>query len=415
MKRILTLIITSLLLVSCAGDDINNTESTSIESEFISSQEETTVEESSVEETTEEESSIEEIVSEEASEESSIEESSEEEIFQKEPQIITEFEIIDNPYKELSNNGKNPWDMVIFNGCLYVGAGDYDKNVSPKNAYRYDLEAEIWEECGAIPDEQIDRFIVINDELYIPGTDPTEGWAYGNFFRLENDSFVKYRTLPKAIHTFDLVEYQDKLFAGIGRSDGKFPVLVSKDNGESFKDIPFSGTEELEDERVYQLFVFKERLYALCGTQIFEYNGDKFEFNCNWTDKYYRGYEFYTRIPAEVVYKDMLFLTSGYLYRCEEIEDIKFVGKKGITVTDMAVFGEKLYLLCYEEKENGNYRITLRESTDGRTTRIIWELEYDLPALSFALNGNRVFLGIGDVSDIDSEHKGNILTFEVAE
>ena len=411
MKRILTLIITSLLLASCAGNNINNTESTSAESQIIPSQEESSAEEasseeSSLEETTEEESSI---------EESSIEESSEEVIFQKEPHTITEFQILENPYKELSNNGKNPWDMVIFNGCLYVGAGDYDKNISPKQAYRYDLEKEVWEECGEIADEQIDRFIVIDNKLYIPGTDPTEGWAYGNFFRLENDSFVKYRTLPNAIHTFDLEEYQGKLFAGIGRSDGKFPVLVSEDNGESFKDVPFSGTEELEDERVYQLFVFKEKLYALCGKQIFEYNGNEFVLNCDWNDKYYRGYEFYTRIPAEVVYKNMLFFTSGYLYRCEKIEDIKFVGKKGITVTDMAVYDEKLYLLCYEEKENGNYRITLRESDDGRTTRIVWELEYGLPALSFALEGNRVFLGIGNISDEDSSFKGDILTFEVAE
>ncbi len=406
MKRILILIITSLLLASCAGDDINNTEITSAESQIVPSQEEISIEESSFEE-----SSVEETTE----EESSPEESSDEENIPKEPQTITEYEIINNPYKDLSNNAKNPWDMIIFDGYLYVGAGDYDKNISPKNAYRYHFEAEAWEECGEIPDEQIDRFIVIDNQLYIPGTDPTEGWAYGNFFRLENDKFVKYRTLPNAIHTFDLVEYQGKLFAGIGRSDGKFPVLVSEDGGETFKDVPFSGTEELEDERVYQLFVFKENLYALCGKQIFEYKDDEFVLNSDWTDKYYRGYEFYTRIPAEAVFKDMLFFTSGYLYRCEEIEDIKFVGKNGITVTDMAVYGEKLYLLCFEEKEEGNYRITLRESLDSRTTRIVWELEYSLPALSFALEGNRVFLGIGDVSDEDSNFKGDILTFEVEE
>lgn len=66
------------------------------------------------------------------------------------------------------------WDMKIWDGCLYIGAGDFDKNHSPGVAMRYRFETNEWESCGTIPDEQIGRFIVLENQLMIPGVDPTE-------------------------------------------------------------------------------------------------------------------------------------------------------------------------------------------------------------------------------------------------
>ena len=54
------------------------------------------------------------------------------------------------------------WDMKIWDGCLYIGAGDFDKNHSPGVARRYRFETNEWESCGTIPDEQIGRSLKIN-------------------------------------------------------------------------------------------------------------------------------------------------------------------------------------------------------------------------------------------------------------
>ena len=56
-----------------------------------------------------------------------------------------------------------PWDMTVFDGKLYIGGGDYDANSGPVDIWCYDIDNGTWENSGTVPDEEINRFAVIND------------------------------------------------------------------------------------------------------------------------------------------------------------------------------------------------------------------------------------------------------------
>ena len=326
------------------------------------------------------------------------------------------YEVISSPYAQLANNARNVWDMCIFDGSLYIGAGDYDINVSPSSAYRYDLEDKKWYTCGAIPDEQIHRFCVIDNELYIPGCDPTGDWSMGNYYKLENNSFVTHRVIPQGIHCFDLVKHDGKLFAALGYTSGstEFPVAVSEDGGKSFVNVKHSGGTK-SDVRVYKLFSHADELYAMNGTEIYRYDGERFVYTSSWKNSYVAGYTFYSRIPESAYFKGSTYFTTGYLFHFKSPDSLQYTIFENAIVTDLAVYGDKLYVLCAKPLENGNYLICLTASEDGSSFETIKAIEYPLPALSFALDGATLYLGIGDVSTVDDAHKGEILKTEVFE
>lgn len=323
--------------------------------------------------------------------------------------------IIPNPYKALFGNGKNPWDMEISNGYLYVGAGDYDVNVSPKKLSRYSLAEQTWQDCGDIPDEQIDRFLTLNGELYIPGTDPTGDWSMGNFYKLENNELKTYRTINGAVHCFDLELFDGKLFAAVGIKDGGFPVSVSEDGGNTFSRVAGknkTGSDRFPAERCYDLFVLNETLYAIySSTEVYRYNGSEFVFECDWSSRYAKGYPFYTPIGADAVFNGRFYFTSGYLFFCDNVNDLRYIIFEDAVVTDIAVYGDSLYALCSKKTENG-YLIVLTKSLDGISFESIYTLEYPMPAISFALNGTELYLGIGDFES-NGAVKGNILKTNV--
>lgn len=330
-----------------------------------------------------------------------------------------EYEIISTPYGNLANNAKNVWDLCIFDGSLYIGAGDYDVNISPANAYRYDLTDERFYTCGAIPDEQIDRFCVINGSLYIPGCDPTGDWSKGNYYLLENGVFNTYRNIPYAVHCFDITEYDGKLFAATGLTEANecFPVSVSSDGGISFVSVKAERKSENHtfNRRVYKLFKHKDELYALNGSDLYRYDGDGFVFEASWQNRLVGGYPFYTQIAESAYFNGRTYFTTGYLFHFEDAKNLQYTVFENAIVTDLAVYGERLYVLCAKPLDNGNYLICLTVSDDGSNFKTIKAIEYGLPALSFALNDNELYLGIGDVGQSNIELKGNILKTEVLE
>ena len=45
---------------------------------------------------------------------------------------------------------RNPWDMAVFDGKLYIGAGDYDKNTGPINLNAFDIKKREWFDTGLL-------------------------------------------------------------------------------------------------------------------------------------------------------------------------------------------------------------------------------------------------------------------------
>ncbi len=104
-------------------------------------------------------------------------------------------------------------DLFVYNNRLYIGTGDAVVNTGPTKIIFYDLAGENFTEEFQIDEEAIYRFEEINGRLMIPGTDATEDWTFGNIYIHTDSGWVKYRTLPRALHVMDLVWYRDMICA----------------------------------------------------------------------------------------------------------------------------------------------------------------------------------------------------------
>lgn len=329
---------------------------------------------------------------------------------EKEP-IQPYLDIIKSPYSELYNNAKNPWDMIVHNGYLYVGGGDFDENISPKKAYRYDIENGEWFEYGNIDDEQIDRFLIFDGELYIPGTDPTESWERGNFYKLEGESLAKYRTIPNGVHCFDMAFLDGKLFASLDVTNGTFPVVVSDNGGFRFSNIDAEAfnSDSTTENRIYNLFTFKNELFALKGTKVYKYSEKGFEYFSDWSENFIRGIGFYTIISSEAEFCGKMFFTTGYLFKTENMEKIQQIDFEKTLVSDLYVFNDELYVLCNEFIEEDHYRIIIRKTANGEDFEKVCEFEYSTIGLSFAFSKDDIFIGMGEISKDLNAPKGDIV------
>ncbi len=152
---------------------------------------------------------------------------------------------------------RNVWDLQAFSGRLYIGAGNYDNsgpapNAGPVPILAWDPDAGTVVREGEVDEEEISRFEIVEDTLYIPGADPREGWELGNLYRREpGGNWRKLRTIPRAIHAAALTGHAGSLYVGLKATDTVpwyvdfngygSAVAVSEDRGGSWKVFPLGG------------------------------------------------------------------------------------------------------------------------------------------------------------------------------
>lgn len=178
-------------------------------------------------------------------------------------------ENLGNPWAEIYPGGeqiyaRNPWDLQAFKGRIYLGGGNSSNKGPAQNAGPVAILAldptsgQVIRE-GQVDEEQIDLYRAFDGQLFIPGHDPTQGWKLGNFHRREEDgAWRKLRTIPEALHTYDLAWHQGTMFAGLGTKKGA-AVAVSRDRGESWQ------VQQLGRNRVYAFLRADATLYAAKG------------------------------------------------------------------------------------------------------------------------------------------------------
>ena len=102
------------------------------------------------------------------------------------------FSVIGNPYIEKYKDGeeiyaRNIWDMQLFDGKIYIGAGNSSNEGPAQNAGRIpvisiDTKTDKFSFEYEVAEEQIDLFKVYNNTLFIPGHDGTQKWEFGNIY-----------------------------------------------------------------------------------------------------------------------------------------------------------------------------------------------------------------------------------------
>jgi hypothetical protein len=179
-----------------------------------------------------------------------------------------------NPIADETYAAQHIWDLQVWRGRVYLGYGDWDNNLGPVTIWYYTPTASTFvsetvrvsetRPAAPVDEEAIDRYVVIDGELYIPGTDPisTNSWDWGNFYRNDGTGWIKYRTIPYGIHTFDMAGYGGELFAAIG-PDGAAGLLRSANGGLTWTVAISEVYPDSYYNRFYELYELDGSLFAV--------------------------------------------------------------------------------------------------------------------------------------------------------
>ena len=337
------------------------------------------------------------------------------------------FEVLGTPSAEKYPDGavaRCPWDMILFDGKLYLGSGDYDVNAGPADIYAYDPVSGSFEVSGTVPDEEVSRFCILYDELAAPGIDPKEEWDLGNYYTLKDGVWHKNRVIPGGIHVFDIVEFRGMLFAGLGVLAGEYPISFSLDGGETFESVLMRKngirvkTDENDVVRTYDLFVCNDTLYATFtyGGSVYElyrYDEEKhvFHYVCDWSNTLKRIRYKYARIGEKVLFDDVLFFTTGYLYRADDIASPEEINMPdGTVVCDIFVANGAMYLLCGKKEADGGIKTTVMRMKDAASCELetLFSFTYDIPPMSLVVSGEDFYIGMGS-GTTKNEKNGTLL------
>jgi len=129
-------------------------------------------------------------------------------------------------------DGRNVWDMQVFDGKIYIGSGSTVTNAGPLKIIAYnpainDFEIEVPPEIAATGDDKIgtealDTFRVFDDKLYIPNSDPRSPTSDRSKYwrKIPNGDWVEFSSTNAlaTAHIRDLIRLPDGRILGVGNS-----------------------------------------------------------------------------------------------------------------------------------------------------------------------------------------------------
>lgn len=327
-----------------------------------------------------------------------------------------------------------PWDMTIYDGRLYVGCGDYDKNTGPTPVLSAPLnDPDNWRVDAWLPDEQIGRFIDYGGVLAVPGFDPKEQPKYGTYYELIDSEWLTVSTLPHGLHNFDLAWFEGQLFASIGAPGGNSPVVVT-DDGVNYRDLPMYKdsvlvkTEEESVVRSMNLYVLNGNIYAdfwyqsstlnRSAFEMYRYNPEEdiLEYVADMKQATHGGLYSAAGLPLweKESLGDKMFLTTGYLYYTSDMEQYNPLTLPNDAVAyDMVAFDGRMYILAAHPLSSG-YQINVYSTTADNPNRLRTEasFQYNQMPTAMTMDEDNFFIGTGNWYDKGSSNNGMILQVE---
>ncbi len=315
---------------------------------------------------------------------------------------------------------RTAWDVEYFDDKLFVASGDYDKNAGPVPIYHYDFSLKQWINGGTVADEQVEQFNIINGKLTVPGCDPQQEWDYGNIYQFENNQWVTHRNIPGGIHQFDIIEFDNKVFVGLGVLPGNYPIVASSDNGMTYGEVimykdgkPIDTTAPADTAsssiqiRVYDFFVLKDTLYAFYTKhldghsefEIYQYRNNGFHYHSDLpVHLSYTRYN-YEILKAKAEYDDSLYISTGKLYRTEDmIHAQQIILEEETAVTDLRIIDQKLYVLTVQKTQDNTYlnSVWCKFGPEPDSFRKVFYFTFGSPAQCFTYHNGYFYFGMGD-------------------
>lgn len=323
---------------------------------------------------------------------------------------------------------RNPWDIAVFDGVLYVGSGDYDKNTGPVTVMAYDIKNNKWFDSGVLQDEAVSRFLTVNGKLTAPGIDPKAEWDYGNYYVLADGEWTTIDNVPGGVHMFDIAEFGGKIFYGLGTGNNySAPVKVSADNGQTYENVSFYrdgarliGNENYTYFRVYDFFLLGDTLYCTLNAYkesgsvggIFRYDGEAFQFYGESIYSCGLSRERLGQVPlgAKQTYGESLYVANGALFRTDNLTEFTEIAlPDGSSTTDLLVEDDTMYILSKLQNEDKTYKTTIWKYVSDTDIQPLYSFDYDLGGLSFAKNKNDFYVGIGEGNSDNWNGKGDVI------
>ena len=323
------------------------------------------------------------------------------------------------------------WDVKAYDGKIYIGMGDYDKNTAPTDIWAYNVKKKKWEKTASVNDEAISRFIEIDGKLYAPGIDPRDGWELGNYYILENGTWTTKRELPKVIHTFDMIKYDNKLMFGVG-ADDDFPALYTED-GVNYTYFKFYKNGELytwetdDYTRGYEFFECDNELYLLtyhyhaqqkkASASLFKYNSANVSFEYFADGRHF--YKTTTKTSVNIInskgyYAERYFYVSDSLYyTLDMLEHFKVDLPNDGYVSQFKIYDRKMYILSYAKNEDGSYKTTIYSTFIGiMDFSEVYSFDYAVPPISFDIYKDNAYIGMGNKYEVNDKN-GNVLKVRI--
>ncbi len=320
-----------------------------------------------------------------------------------------------------------PWDVKVFNNEVFVGSGDYTLYSGPASIYAYDLTTREWNSKGSVRDAQVARFMVFDGVLTLPGIDPMASWDVGSYYQFNGESWDSYSKIPNGIHNFDMVQFDGKIFAGLGVNPGNNSVVVSSDGGETFDFVPFMKNDELIDTstcllvRTYELIVLKEELYAVLYLQnqdesrtveVYKYENEKLNYISDFTSLSLSNRVSDNLFSEKKEFSDGVLFVTDYLYYTQDMLTYsKIQLPKDEFVSDLLIDDEEVYILSYK-KTGAEYETVIYRLNQSGIIKKIKSFNYPVMPISFDKYENNLFIGMGDKNNVHDKN-GMILSVKV--
>ncbi len=337
-----------------------------------------------------------------------------------------------NWYIDSAANGV--WDVKIWDNMVYRGAGNYYENSGDTPILAFNKETQSWVVMGNTTDQAVQRFVEIDGTLYTPGVDPNESWEWGNYYVLDGDKWTQVRNLPNGLHNFDMIEFDGKIFAGLGTETLGNTIAVSQDKGEAFTFVPLYrdgvllDTSGYEYSRTYAFVEYDNSLYALIRFKkigandydefVFRYVDGKMEYQ-SIADARLTGNPGRNFWQGKLEWKGTCYLTSTALNAITDFtkpETHKQIPmpNRGV-VTDILLHNDELYVLSYTFKKDLTCAAVIYKSATGEEGSFIEVASFDYaePPISFDFDGEHFYVGIG-ISFGDEDKSGMMLRVKPA-
>ena len=331
-------------------------------------------------------------------------------------------------YNNSGDVARSLWDMIVWDGNLYVGSGDYGTNAGPAGIWYYDISKQIWRGGDILLEEEVNRFCVVEDRLIAPGIDPMEGWDAGNYYALGYQRWDTYRNIPGGVHNFDMIAYDGMIFCGLGVISGNYPIACSTDQGRTFASVTMYkngiplDTSNSDLIRVYDFFLCNNTLYAILSINlgddlafdVYRYENGVFVYDNEWAGKVKKVDLSNVIITGKASFRKYTFFTTGYLYATTDMRNlVPILFPNNEVVVDIYVYEDSLYALCTRMNDNGEYVVSVwkNKASEAKEFVELFNFTYDAIPISLAIDESGAYIGIGN-RQIPFEKNGMVLWVE---